>query len=112
MNHAPLPQDRVKAMAEISKHRIPTFVTIEPIMDFDLEELVTLIKMFNPEQVNIGKDSKGYVNLPLPEGKKLIQLILQLLCFTKVKIKKNIDGKKVINALNQWINKNISIESK
>ena len=111
MNNAPLPQDRAKAMAEISKHGIPTYVTIEPIIDFDLDELVSLIKLFKPEQVNIGKDSKNFVELPLPDWKKLVLLILQLLCFTKVNIKKNIDGEKVEKALKIWFNHNMFIES-
>ena len=49
-------------MKKIADYGIKTYVIIEPIMDFDLEELVALIKLFNPEQVNIGKDSKKLWN--------------------------------------------------
>ena len=76
-----------------------------------MDELVSLIKLFKPEQVNIGKDSKNMVELPSPGWKKLVLLILQLLCFTKVNIKKNIDGEKVEKALKIWFNQNMFIES-
>jgi len=36
------------------------FLTVEPIMRFDCDELVRLIKQANPDFVNIGADSKGH----------------------------------------------------
>lgn len=89
MGNAPLPQQRVEAMKEISKVGIETYVTIEPIMDFDLTELVSFIKQCNPVQVNIGKNTNGKVNLPHPTIGKTVDLILQINGFTKVHIKKN-----------------------
>jgi len=50
------------------------FVTIEPIMDFDLADLVTWIILIRPEFVNIGADSKGH-KLPEPSSDKVRQLI-------------------------------------
>jgi hypothetical protein len=41
------------------------FVTIEPIMQFDCEQLADLIAQADPEWVNIGADSKGH-HLPEP----------------------------------------------
>lgn len=64
-------------------------MTVEPIMDFDLEEMLELIKMCNPEQVNIGKNSKDFITLPNPTLGKTVELVKELLRFTKVEIKEN-----------------------
>lgn len=63
--------------------------TIEPIMDFDLGELVLIIKDINPKWVNIGADSKNH-NLPEPSKEKVESLITELKKFTEVKIKDNL----------------------
>lgn len=93
MGNAPFPQQRVEAMKEISKIGIETYVTIEPIMDFDLAEFVSLVKQCNPVQVNIGKNTNRNINLPHPTLGKTVDLILQLKEFTKVHIKKNANEK-------------------
>lgn len=64
-------------------------VTIEPIMDFDLVPLVSMIKNINPQWVNIGADSQRH-NLPEPSKEKINELISALRCFTEVKIKDNL----------------------
>ena len=66
-----------------------TMVTIEPIMDFDLETLVDLIFMCHPEWVNIGADSKSH-KLPEPSSEKINELINKLSKFTQVIPKKNL----------------------
>lgn len=86
MNNSPKPIIRAKAMSGI-KH--PKYVTIEPILDFDLDEMIDLIKMCNPVQVNIGADS-GNHRLPEPSMEKVLQLIVGLEKFTLVKRKKNL----------------------
>jgi len=53
------------------------FVTIEPIMEFDLIPFLDLIDSIGPKWVNIGADSKGS-GLPEPEPRKLKQLIAEL----------------------------------
>lgn len=88
MQNAPHPKERAEAMAEASK-QYPTFVTIEPILDFDLDELLALIKQCNPKQVNIGADSKGH-HLPEPDRGKIIRLIKELKKFTKIEKKDNL----------------------
>ncbi|NQU33122.1 MAG: hypothetical protein HQ521_07795 [Bacteroidetes bacterium] len=88
MGNSPKPLERALAMIEVSKS-IKTLVTIEPIMDFDLSELVELIRMCNPVQVNIGADS-GNNNLPEPTKEKVLALIEELKLFTKVELKENI----------------------
>jgi DNA repair photolyase len=88
MQNAPTPQERAKAMTEISK-TMKTYVTIEPIMDFDLEEMVQLIRKCNPVQVNIGADSKE-CNLPEPDKGKILTLINELQKFTTIEKKDNL----------------------
>ena len=95
MCYAPRIEARVSAMEEINKLGFDTYVTIEPIMDFDLEELVELIKRCNPKQVNIGKNSKEeIIKLPHPTANKTKQLIIELRKFTEVDIKDNLKKKK------------------
>ena len=84
-------QDRASAMNHWRNTGIRrTMVTIEPIMDFDLKDLIYLIETASPEWVNIGADSKG-CNLPEPSAYKIKKLIEELEQFTQVKIKKNLD---------------------
>ena len=64
-------------------------ITIEPIMDFDLDELVSMIKRVKPEWVAIGADSKNH-NLPEPSEEKIQSLITELNKFTDVRIKDNL----------------------
>jgi DNA repair photolyase len=89
MGESPLIEDRVIAMHNIS-YSMDTYVTIEPIMDFDLDSLSVLIKHCNPVQVNIGADS-GNNKLPEPSKDKILSLIKELEKFTKVKLKKNLN---------------------
>ena len=88
MAKSPTPQDRAVSMTEL--WGIRRFITIEPIMDFDLAPFVELIKQCEPEQVNIGADSGGN-NLPEPSKGKIITLIEELKTFTHVKNKRNLD---------------------
>jgi DNA repair photolyase len=74
---APRPEDRLLGLAEFSRKGIKTFVTIEPIMDFDLEgffNFPTLLLKARPSFVNIGADSKG-CHLPEPSAEKVRGLI-------------------------------------
>ena len=113
MNNAPLITDRADAMAKIAACSVKTYVTIEPIMDFDLDEFVKLIKMCRPEQVNIGAESKHFVQIPQPsDDDKLTALILQLLCFTKVTVKKNLNAEVVTQNLINRIKKNYYYEKR
>lgn len=89
MGAAPSSIHRAEQMAWISK-KSPVYVTIEPIMDFDLEDLVELIKVCNPTQVNIGADS-GNNNLPEPPKEKILSLIEELKKFTTIDQKRNLN---------------------
>jgi len=86
--NSPRVLDRMQAMIEISKV-VDTYVTIEPILDFGLAELVEIISRINPKQVNIGADS-GNNNMPEPSKEKILALIAELTKITKVNQKKNL----------------------
>jgi hypothetical protein len=83
MGNTPYPRQRAFSLP------LNNYITIEPIMDFDLIDLLTLLKVANPKQVNIGADS-GNNNLPEPPKEKILELIHELEKFTKVKQKKNL----------------------
>ena len=93
MGNTQKPEDRAFYMDDLwhkNKHgKIKNYVTIEPIMDFDLKEMLHLIDICSPEQVNIGADS-GNNNLPEPDKAKILQLISVLEKFTIVKQKSNL----------------------
>ena len=79
---------RAMAMNELSQI-IDTYVTIEPIMDFDMDIMVQLIKDCNAKQINIGADS-GRNNLPEPSKEKVLQLVSELQKFTIIHNKSNL----------------------
>jgi len=87
MGNTPMPNDRALWMNAI--HEFKKYVTIEPIMDFDLKEMIELIMLCNPEQVNIGADS-GNNHLPEPSKEKLLALIDELQKFTTIARKTNL----------------------
>jgi DNA repair photolyase len=88
MQRSPTPENRVIYLSVLSK-ALPRFVTIEPIMDFDLEPLVELVRRCEPEQVNIGADSGGH-HLPEPSRGQVEALIGELGKFTRVERKANL----------------------
>lgn len=87
MQNSPDPEQRSNFMYELRD--FDKFVTIEPIMDFDLNELVELIINCNPKQVNIGADS-GNNDLPEPSKEKILALIDELKKFTVIDQKRNL----------------------
>ena len=88
MADSPSIENRINAMRLITEFR--KFVTIEPILDFDIETLVEMIKKVDPEQVNIGADSGGH-NLPEPSYQKIMDLAAELSKFTSVANKSNLN---------------------
>lgn len=74
VSKAPAPASRYLAMKRIEGRK---FVTIEPILDFDVDVLVEWIVDLNPEFLNIGADSKGH-GLIEPPKEKVIALIEKL----------------------------------
>jgi DNA repair photolyase len=87
MRNAPKIEDRVSGMESL---KVKKYVTIEPIMDFDLESFVELVKRCEPEKVNIGADS-GNNGLPEPSMDKVSALIDELKKFTTIAQKRNLN---------------------
>jgi len=87
MNRSPAPEARADAMKKLSS--FDRFVTIEPIMDFDLAPMVEMVKRCGPAQVNIGADS-GRNGLPEPTADKVLALIDELSKFTTIARKTNL----------------------
>jgi DNA repair photolyase len=74
VGNAPLAWKRVRGLLELKALGYRTFVTVEPILEFDLECLANLIACAKPDFVNIGADSKG-TGLEEPSAKKVLALI-------------------------------------
>jgi hypothetical protein len=94
MGNAPKIDDRFYGLTMIQNNA--TYLTIEPIMDFDLKIFVDKIKNIHRPclkhyvlQVNIGADS-GNNHLPEPPKEKVLELISELEKFTTVKQKTNL----------------------
>ena len=89
MNNSPKIEDRVEAMEEIAKQGFRTIITAEPLMQFDLEAMVTAIKRCCPRLVNIGRNTCRNIQLPEPTAEEAQLLIAELNLFTKVHVKDN-----------------------
>ncbi len=88
ISKAPKTEDRHR---ELSKLDWPNkMISIEPILDFDLNELGRWIRNIEPEFVSIGADSKDN-DLEEPNGEKIEKLINRIERFTEVKTKKNLE---------------------
>lgn len=70
---APPVEKRVAAIRTLPP-RYTKMLTIEPIMDFDLDKMVELIRHSKATHINIGADSKGH-GLPEPRPEKIIALM-------------------------------------
>ena len=90
ISHAPKISDRVDSMQELSDRDFLTMVTIEPILEFDILEMIGIIKKIKPAFVNIGADSKNH-NLPEPSRRDTLVLINALKNHTIVKVKSNLE---------------------
>lgn len=89
ISDAPQPYIRIREMAEqLMKTK---FITIEPILDFDVEHFVKWIRTISPDFVNIGADSKGH-GLKEPTMEKVQALIDKLTEYgIEIREKSNLD---------------------
>lgn len=87
MGNAPEPHYRKIALQE---YEIPKMVSIEPIMDFNLEKMVGWMQNLMPMFVSIGANTNTKVTLPEPSPEKLRDFIEELSGITKVVQKKNL----------------------
>lgn len=75
---APHPLARLVAMVNLARSTvIPTFITVEPILDMDPDVFADWLIMAHPGFVNIGADSKS-CGLPEPDAEKVRRLIKRL----------------------------------
>lgn len=89
MRKSPSIENRVSAMEEIAMKGFETYVTAEPIMKFDLPEMVECMRRCNPKQVNIGRESFRRIEIPEPSNEEVNELAKELAKFTDVLVKKN-----------------------
>lgn len=90
MGDAPSAAYRVAALQYLQANGFKTMITIEPVMDFDIEDMVFLIKKCQPSWVNIGANTNTKIKLPEPSPEKITKLIEKLRDITKVKNKPNL----------------------
>jgi len=84
---SPSVRHRMESMMKLKRNK---FITIEPIIYFDLDIFVDWIKAIKPNFVNIGADSKRH-NLPEPPADKIKALIAEIKnAGIEVKIKSNL----------------------
>jgi DNA repair photolyase len=74
ISRAPRQIERMKAMSLIGGRK---FITIEPVLDFDVDILAGWIADIRPEFLNLGADSKGH-HLPEPPIEKIYALVEKL----------------------------------
>ena len=96
---ATIPYSRYLEMIRFKAKR--KMISIEPIMDFDLDIFVKWIKDINPEFVSIGADSKNS-KLQEPTSEKVKKLIEELEKFTEVKIKDNLKRLSHKEGIRKW----------
>lgn len=89
LSQAPNVEQRADALATAAEYDIRTYVTLEPLVDFDLEPLVDLVKRCQPSFVHIGRNTRRQVALPEPARYQVIDLIQRLAEFTTVNVKHN-----------------------
>jgi DNA repair photolyase len=92
MSTAPEPEKRYEGLMEFEG--CEGFITVEPILDFDVDILLGWIVDVNPSFVNIGADSKG-CGLPEPPIYKINKLV-EGLRKNDITIKKKVNLKRLI----------------
>lgn len=75
--NSPVIESRAENIAILSEI-YPSHITIEPILDFDTKQLVSLISQCKPKQVNIGADTSCKKTMPEPKPEKVKELIAEL----------------------------------
>jgi len=92
VSDAPSPLRRYQGFFSINHPR--KMVSIEPIMDFDIDPFVKMIEDIDPEFVSVGADSKTN-GLEEPSSEKIEDLVLRLNESTEIMLKKNL--KRLLN---------------
>lgn len=91
MRKSPPIESRVDAMSKISSKGVKTYVTTEPLMEFDLDQMIDSIKQCEPSQVNFGRNTNWKAIIPEPNSEDIKKLIEEVAKFTEtIVIKKNL----------------------
>jgi len=77
ISNAPIPQRRIKAMAELGSKGFRIMLSIEPILDFSSLFSTIIAEIISPDFVYIGYDNYGN-RLPEPPLIKTMELIREL----------------------------------
>ena len=86
ISEAPKPSERFRDFLELNYPR--KGVTIEPVMDFDVEIFASWIRAINPEFVYFGFNSRpNRVNLPEPSPEKVRSFISRISPITQIRFK-------------------------
>ena len=91
MGNTPHPIVRASVLALKQIRMFGTMLTIEPIMDFDIDFMVEMVKAASPNWINIGANTNSKIKLPEPSPEKINELISKLKEITEVKIKPNLN---------------------
>ena len=88
ISHAPNPQTRANDFKNPLLSGFSKFVSVEPVLDFDVESFAKMIQDIHPSFVSIGADSKNHgLNEPsATDIKKLLQSLIDM----DIKIKDNL----------------------
>jgi len=98
ISQAPCIAVRVSDLRHLCGHCLgkpQIFISIEPILDFDINTLIEIITHISPDFVTIGADSKK-TRLPEPSPEKIHDLVTTLQTFMDVRLKPN------LKRLYQW----------
>jgi hypothetical protein len=88
LNKAPTRKSRAGWIKKLNSPNV--VLTIEPIMEFELEPFKKMIIEMKPLWVNIGADSKNH-KLNEPSREKVDALIVELKKFTEIREKRNLE---------------------
>lgn len=78
VSRAPVPARRAAALARLQAlagGEVAVEVTVEPVMDFSVDELAGLLRSAAPTAVNIGANTARSVELPEPPARKVRELV-------------------------------------
>jgi DNA repair photolyase len=74
--------ERIESIRELRLRGCETQITIEPIMDFDVDDFTKYLDFANPDWIIVGADSKKS-NLPEPSLEKVVSLAETFVEWTK-----------------------------
>ena len=77
LSEAPTPEERMLAMSDTRLKDYRRFLTLEPILDFDVDILASWVDKIRPNFLNLGADSKGH-GLIEPTVEKIMALTEKL----------------------------------